>query len=510
MAKLYSTVLAFFTVALYCDAQGIPLIARIDYLVENGQSIPQRKSEFQHDERGRIIGRSEFYNISEEAKANWQLLSRNESEYDDLGNVVLDRYFRYQPDEGRPNNSWLTSMSENRRTLNPAGDVISSTSTSYSYSPNGDIITFSAGRTNYDFDERGCLEAIISESNDNRDLRDDGWKENFATIYFRDDLCNEVRVERFYEGILSSYCTTDRNAFNQIILNECISNLNDTQYFRISTSQYEYDERFRQSRVINRTEEPNQGRIFFSESRYTYNQNNQFDTIVNIYFNGDEWFGGFSVHEYDDQDRNTGSSYYQFIDSTESAYRLESTNNLVYDSQDRVIASTGLSCDPNNYCYENEGYNQFNDDGKLLRSEDISRQYDGDRLVGEYMSSRELTYRCDGNLALEEHYANGELNYKVEYIYPILPPCDPISVQDNTAILPNPATTQISIWSGFLNGLETDLSIYALSGNLIQSQTTRNRNNAILNLSDVPPGSYVLTLERSGTSISKVFIKVSQ
>jgi hypothetical protein len=209
------------------------------------------------------------------------------------------------------------------------------------------------------------------------------------------------------------------------------------------------------------------------------------------------------INEYDDRSRLIYQGNFQYEGVSPDSLSSYSEYTRKFNNMDQVSMTTFYRCQDNGRCTLDIRTREYNDRQELIAWQSVETTYQDGEEVDENVYSFETAFRCDLSKNQEIRKTNGIVTQRTEYIYPIAPDCEGVSIEENTVVAPNPASDRVTVWTTFLNGLETEIRIMNMAGRILKEDRTKASYYASFNVGDIPPGLYIIHLSRETGSVTK-------
>ncbi len=484
-------------------AQNLPAISEISYGLIDGELIPMSKRTFKHLSEQILLETIEFQNTVESKNPQWEPFRKRTNFFDDTGRRIGGKSIFYFRGE---NSGKISYISENRQTYNELDLRVRDFWSATSYDESGTVISFEAGRVEIIYDENQCEVEFIDERNTDINLAEENWKIVYHTFRNMDRNCEIISEESYVDGVLNSTYVAERNNLGLLTYEENQYGLADTFGVYRQIRRMEYNSRGQLIYSDQLIEDP--GITYRFETFYSYNRIGLEDTIKRIFTHDFTVEKTMEILEYD-RSRNLIKSIGYEYDTLGNRY-LSFTLDRSFNEDNQLIYSRTESCSIDGKCRIHESTTTYRDDGQVENRLTHSVQTEDDVITSEWTSNDVFIYNCAGQI-VEEIYDNGnDITSKREFYYPLSPDCEGQPEESSINIIPNPAQNNISLISRFLNGKETEVSIYTTNGERVFSTPTDNEfyfNALDLNL---PTGSYILQLFRGELNTSERLIIVNE
>ena len=502
--KFYSLIGIYicFLFSFEIQAQNLPVISTISYVLSNQELVPSFKRTFKYKDEQTLIETSEFQNTDFLRVPRWDITRKSENLFDASGRDAGNRSTFFFQGEHRGK---VSAISENSSILNENDEQELSQFSYTRFDETGNIISFEANRYSYFYDDDFCLSEIMRESSLDSELNEQSWEEQSHSFFIHNKDCELISSETFVDGILNSTYHSERNVLGQITFEETLNGLADTTSIYRQVSTFEYNSRGQLIHADRISEDP--GLFYQFENFYSYNRIGLEDTIITIFTWDTTVTKTLEAYEYDDV-RNLIKS---------QTYEYDSLNNLIlkfyqerkFDEFNQLVYSMSENCHTDDLCRLNESTISYRDDGQIEKRITSNVDLKNGEVIGEWSHTEDFVYNCAGQILEDLGSDNSRVISKIEYFYPLQPDCESGPEIRNIQILPNPASESISVISTFLNGQETEVSVYDNRGNRIYSTNTSNEFFFNLTTARLSTGQYILQLSRGDSALSEKLIIVN-
>jgi hypothetical protein len=368
------------------------------------------------------------------------------------------------------------------------------------FSENGTIQTGYAQRTYFFRDERGCLLERMSEKN--LALPFEEWEPARKTVYLRDENCRELEHQEYAGSGLPGDWQLERTLISDY--NE-VGQLSYT--LETDQSGHPVEEVHRKWRATDFGEELEELITDFQTHRQTR-----------------------EIKQFDKEGRLLDIRKDARKHGFHHPWRLQARHQWHYSDQGILTGESfreDWSIENGAWLNGWDEYRTFDQDGQMIQDTMYYFSYlatdAGLRPEVRYEYRNEYDNRCDGlNVSKTMHWEDDYLFFgeqlsapstvRNQYAYSEPDPCDDLAVGMSTdlSILPNPATTSVTIRSPFLEKAGVTLQVIDGQGRLVLERAASIGSTMFLQLPDLPAGMYLIRLVRDEQYLARPLLVIPE